>query len=65
MMPDGASDDAEMMECRTDAKERELRKTDILNAADTLYFSHTDMAECKYHCCASPPIKKRILLSFI
>lgn len=55
---DGASDDAGMMECRTDAEESELSKTDILNAAYTLYFSHTDMAECKYHCCASPTIKK-------
>lgn len=66
-VPDGAADDAGMMECRADAKERELRKTDILNAPDTLYFSHTDMAECKYHCCESPPIKKkkRIWLSFI
>lgn len=55
---DGASDDAGMMEWRTDAKESKLSKTDILNATYTLYFSHTDMAECKYHCYASPTIEK-------
>lgn len=49
-----------MMECRTDAKESKLSKVDILNAAYTLYFSHADMAECKYHCYASFAIKKRI-----
>ena len=57
---DGASEDAGVMECLVDAKESKLSKTDILNAAYTLYFSHTDMAECKYHCYASPAIKKRI-----
>lgn len=55
---DSVSDDAGMMECRTDAKERKLSKNDILNVTYTLYFSHTDMAECKFHCYASPTIKK-------
>lgn len=55
---DSASDDAGMMECYTDAKESKLSKNDTLNATHTLYFSHTDMAECKYHGYASPSIKK-------
>lgn len=42
-----------MMECRNDAKESKLSESDILNATYTLYFSHTDTAECKYRCYAS------------
>lgn len=47
-----------MMECHKDAKESKLSKNDILNATYTLYFSHTDTAECKYHSYASPTIEK-------
>lgn len=54
-----------MMERRTDAKEGELSKTDILNAAYALYCSHTDTAECKYHCGASPAITKKKNLAFV
>lgn len=61
---DRASDVAGMMECRTDAKESKLSKSDILNATCTLYFSHTDMAECKYHRSESPEIKKKNLAFF-
>lgn len=46
------------MECHNDAKESKLSKNDILNATYTLYFSHTDTAECKYHSYASPTIEK-------
>ena len=55
---DRASDDAGMMECYGDAEESKLSQNDTLNVAYTLYFSQTDTAECKYHCHASPSIKK-------
>ena len=55
---DSSSDDAGMMECCNDTKERKLSKNDILNAPYTLNFSHTDTAECKYHCHASLTIEK-------
>lgn len=43
-----------------DAQESKLSKNDILNATDTLYFSHIDMAECKHHRYASSHNQKRI-----
>lgn len=50
------------MECCNDTKESKLSKNDTLNAACTL---HTDTAEWKYHCYASPTVKLKNLAFFL